>query len=91
MKEVKMLSHKELKSCALDCSDAKAEYARLDEEFFLLDKFLKVCEKSGISKCGMAPVQERHFCKACGNIYEEEREQRHEPQDEEKITVAGCS
>ena len=36
-----MLTHKELKARALKRADVKAEYARLDEEFVLLDEFLK--------------------------------------------------
>ena len=36
-----MLTHKEVKSRALEHPDVKAEYDRLDEEFALLDEFLK--------------------------------------------------
>ncbi len=37
-----MLTHKELKVRALNRPDVKAEYAKLDEEFFLLDEFLRM-------------------------------------------------
>jgi hypothetical protein len=36
-----MLTDKELKARVFECTDVKAEYDRLDEEFQFLDKFLK--------------------------------------------------
>ena len=36
-----MLTHKELKKRALERSDVNEEYEQLDEEFRLLDEFLK--------------------------------------------------
>lgn len=45
-----MLTHKELKARALDRADVKAEYARLDEEFALLDEFLKARAAAGITQ-----------------------------------------
>lgn len=42
-----MLTHKEVKSRALKRPDVKAEYDRLDEEFALLDEFLKARAAAG--------------------------------------------
>ena len=49
-----MLTHKELKARALDRADVKAEYARLDEEFTLLDEFLKARAAAGITQAEVA-------------------------------------
>jgi transcriptional regulator with XRE-family HTH domain len=49
-----MLAHKELKSRALERPDVKAEYDRLDEEFTLLDEFLKARAAAGISQAEIA-------------------------------------
>jgi hypothetical protein len=44
-----MLTHKELKSRALERADVKAEYDRLNEEFAFLDEFLKARAAAGIT------------------------------------------
>jgi transcriptional regulator with XRE-family HTH domain len=49
-----MFTHKELKARALDRADVKAEYAKLDEEFALLDEFLKARAASGITQAEVA-------------------------------------
>ena len=49
-----MLNHKEVKSRALERPDVKAEYDRLDEEFALLDEFLKARAAAGISQAQVA-------------------------------------
>jgi transcriptional regulator with XRE-family HTH domain len=49
-----MLTHKELKARALARADVKAEYVRLDEEFTLLDEFLKARAASGITQAEVA-------------------------------------
>lgn len=49
-----MLTHKELKARALERGDVKAEYERLDEEFALLDEFLKVRAAAGITQAEVA-------------------------------------
>ena len=49
-----MLTHKELKARALERADVKAEYARLDEEFTLLDEFLKARAAAGITQAEVA-------------------------------------
>lgn len=49
-----MLSHKELKSRALERADVKAEYESLDEEFNLLDEFLKVRAAMGVTQAEVA-------------------------------------
>ena len=49
-----MLTHKELKAHALKRADVKAEYARLNEEFALLDEFLKARATSGITQAEVA-------------------------------------
>jgi transcriptional regulator with XRE-family HTH domain len=45
-----MLTHKELKSRALKRADVEAEYDRLDEEFTILDEFLKARAAAGITQ-----------------------------------------
>jgi DNA-binding XRE family transcriptional regulator len=49
-----MLTHKELKARALDRADVKAEYVRLDEEFTLLDQFMKARATAGITQAEVA-------------------------------------
>jgi transcriptional regulator with XRE-family HTH domain len=49
-----MLTHKELKSRALDRADVKEEYEHLDEEFCLLDAFLKARAAAGITQAEVA-------------------------------------
>jgi transcriptional regulator with XRE-family HTH domain len=49
-----MLTHKELRSRALDREDVKAEYDRLEEEFVLLDEFLKARASAGMSQAEVA-------------------------------------
>ena len=49
-----MLTHKELKARALERADVKGEYARLDEEFALLDEFLKARAAAGITQAEVA-------------------------------------
>jgi transcriptional regulator with XRE-family HTH domain len=49
-----MLTHKEVKSRALKRPDVKAEYGRLDEEFALLDEFLKARAAAGVSQAEVA-------------------------------------
>jgi transcriptional regulator with XRE-family HTH domain len=49
-----MLTHKELKSRALARADVKAEYAKLDEEFTLLDEFLRARASAGITQAEVA-------------------------------------
>jgi transcriptional regulator with XRE-family HTH domain len=49
-----MLTHKEVKSRALERPDVKAEYDRLDEEFAFLDEFLKARAAAGISQAEIA-------------------------------------
>jgi transcriptional regulator with XRE-family HTH domain len=49
-----MLTHKELKSRALERADVKAEYDRLDEEFAFLDEFLKARAAAGITQAEIA-------------------------------------
>lgn len=49
-----MLTHKELKARALERADVKAEYERLDEEFTLLDEFLKARAAAGITQAEVA-------------------------------------
>ena len=43
-----MLTHKELKAKALNRADVKAEYDSLDEEFAILDEFLKARAAAGV-------------------------------------------
>ena len=49
-----MLTHKELKERALKRADVKSEYERLDEEFTLLDEFLKARAAASISQAEVA-------------------------------------
>jgi len=49
-----MLTHKELKEHALKRADVKSEYERLEEEFALLDEFLKARAAAGISQSEVA-------------------------------------
>ena len=49
-----MLTHKELKSRALARAEVKAEYAKLDEEFALLDEFLRARASAGITQAEVA-------------------------------------
>ena len=49
-----MLTHKEMKARALARSDVKAEYDRLDEEFNLLDEFLKARSAAGLTQAEIA-------------------------------------
>ena len=49
-----MLTHKELKSRALERDDVRAEYDRLDEEFAFLDEFLKARAAAGMSQAEVA-------------------------------------
>jgi transcriptional regulator with XRE-family HTH domain len=49
-----MLTHKELKKRALERTDVKEEYEKLDEEFRLLDEFLKARAAAGITQAEVA-------------------------------------
>ncbi|MHB8829154.1 MAG: helix-turn-helix domain-containing protein [Syntrophales bacterium] len=49
-----MLTHKELKARSLERVDVKAEYEKLDEEFALLDEFLKARAAAGITQAELA-------------------------------------
>ncbi|HME43940.1 MAG TPA: helix-turn-helix transcriptional regulator [Syntrophorhabdales bacterium] len=49
-----MLTHKEVRSRALERPDVKAEYDRLDEEFAFLDEFLKARAAAGVSQAEIA-------------------------------------
>jgi transcriptional regulator with XRE-family HTH domain len=49
-----MLTHKELKSRALEREDVKTEYDRLEEEFAFLDEFLKARSAVGMSQAEVA-------------------------------------
>jgi transcriptional regulator with XRE-family HTH domain len=49
-----MLSHKELKARALARTDVKAEYDKLEEEFALLDEFLKARAAAGFTQAEVA-------------------------------------
>ncbi len=49
-----MLTHKELKSRALDHPTVRAEYERLEEEFVYLDEFLKARAAAGLSQAEVA-------------------------------------
>ncbi len=49
-----MLTHKGVKSRALERPDVKAEYDRLDEEFAFLDEFLKARAAAGVSQAEIA-------------------------------------
>ena len=49
-----MLTHKELKARALKRTDVKAEYERPDEEFALIDEFLKARATAGLTQAELA-------------------------------------
>jgi transcriptional regulator with XRE-family HTH domain len=49
-----MLTHKELKDRALERADVKAAYDALDEEFSLLDAFLKARASAGMTQAEIA-------------------------------------
>jgi transcriptional regulator with XRE-family HTH domain len=49
-----MLSHKELKERAVARADVKAEYDKLEEEFALLDEFLKARAAAGFTQAEVA-------------------------------------
>jgi transcriptional regulator with XRE-family HTH domain len=49
-----MLTHKKLKSRALERADVKVEYDRLDEEFTFLDEFLKARAAAGMTQAEIA-------------------------------------
>jgi transcriptional regulator with XRE-family HTH domain len=49
-----MLTHKELKTRALERAGVKAEYDRLDEEFAYVDEFLKARSSAGITQAELA-------------------------------------
>ncbi len=49
-----MLTHKELKTRALERAEVKAEYDRLDEEFQFLDEFLKARAAAGVTQAEVA-------------------------------------
>ena len=49
-----MLTHKDVKSRALERPAVKDEYDRLDEEFTLLDEFLKARAAAGVSQAEVA-------------------------------------
>ena len=49
-----MLTHKELKSIAIDRDDVRAEFDKLEEEFALLDEFFKARAASGMTQAEIA-------------------------------------
>ncbi len=49
-----MLTHKELKSRALGRDGVRAEFDKLEEEFALLDEFLKARAAAGVSQAEIA-------------------------------------
>lgn len=49
-----MMTHKQLKARALKRPDVKAEYDRLDEEFVILDEFLKMRAAAGLTQAEVA-------------------------------------
>jgi transcriptional regulator with XRE-family HTH domain len=49
-----MLTHKELRSRAIEREDVKAEYDGLEEEFAFLDVFLKARSSAGLSQAEVA-------------------------------------
>jgi transcriptional regulator with XRE-family HTH domain len=49
-----MLSHRELKASALARADVKAEYDKLEEEFALLDEFLRARTAAGFTQAEVA-------------------------------------
>jgi hypothetical protein len=55
-----MLTHKDLKAHALERVDVKAEYDRLDEEFAILDEFLKPGQPPASRRQNLRGVSARH-------------------------------
>jgi transcriptional regulator with XRE-family HTH domain len=49
-----MITHKELRTRALERADVKAEYDRLDDEFQFLDEFLKARTAAGVTQAEVA-------------------------------------
>ncbi|MDP2798570.1 MAG: helix-turn-helix transcriptional regulator [Deltaproteobacteria bacterium] len=49
-----MLTHKELKESALKRADVRAEYDHLEEEFAILDEFLKARAAAGVTQAEVA-------------------------------------
>jgi DNA-binding XRE family transcriptional regulator len=49
-----MLTHKELKSRALEQNGVRAEFDKLEEEFAFLDEFLKARAAAGMSQAEIA-------------------------------------
>lgn len=49
-----MLTHKELRTRALERPDVKSEYDRLDEEFSFLNEFLKARLSAGVTQAEVA-------------------------------------
>jgi len=49
-----MLTHKQLKSRALDRGDVRVEFDKLEEEFAFLDEFLKARAAAGMSQAEIA-------------------------------------
>jgi len=49
-----MLTHEEFKARALENPDVRAEYERLEEEFLILDEFLKARAAAGITQAEIA-------------------------------------
>lgn len=49
-----MLTHEELKARALERADVKAEFERLEEEFGVLDEFLKARAEAGVTQAEVA-------------------------------------
>jgi transcriptional regulator with XRE-family HTH domain len=49
-----MLTHKELKSRALERPDVKQEYDGLEKEFAYLDEFLKARAEAGVTQAELA-------------------------------------
>lgn len=49
-----MLTHKELKKRALKRADVRAEYDQLEEEFAILDEFLKARAAAGVTQAEVA-------------------------------------
>ena len=49
-----MLTHEELKARALERADVKAEYDQLDQQFALLDEFLRARAAAGVTQAEVA-------------------------------------
>jgi transcriptional regulator with XRE-family HTH domain len=49
-----MLNHKQLKARALSRPDIRAEYDRLEEEFAVLDQFLRARSEAGLTQAQVA-------------------------------------